>query len=177
MTNINSIYNFVNHLRKKANLKKVLNTKDLINLITVLGGKINFKDMSFDIDGIINNINENKFEIILNKKFLDNKKLNFLITHELGHLFIHMKFLNPKIWQENFEYIDSTFYRQEYIREEIEANEFAFELLMPKNEFIKKAKDFSNHNKCNIEKLAEFFNVSSEIVLSRGENLGIFIVD
>ena len=164
---------FVEDLRNKARLGKVLSTKDLMNLVTQLGGEVKVEYMSLDIDGKIERKGEN-FIITLNENISNDKRKKFTLAHELGHLFIHMGFLNPEQWNNETEFVDSTFYRQGYSREEYEANEFAAALLMPAHEFIKKAKDFSFNNKCDIAKLADYFGVSIEAALTRGRWLGIF---
>lgn len=171
--NRNAINQFVEDLREKAQLKKTLSMENLINLIKQLDGEVKFDYMPLDIDGKIERKGEN-FIITLNNNISNEERKKFTLAHELGHLFIHMGFLNPKQWQKEPEFIDSTFYRQGYSREEYEANEFAAALLMPKDEFIKKAKEFSINNRCNINKLADYFGVSTEAALTRGRWLGIF---
>jgi len=168
-----SINLFVEDLRQKAQLNKKLDMDNLINLVTQLGGRVKFDYMPLDMDGKIERTDD-KFIITLNENILNNERKKFTLAHELGHLFIHMGFLNPNQWQKENEFIDSTFYRQGYSREEYEANEFAAALLMPADEFIKKAREFSVGNKCNINKLANYFGVSSEAALTRGKWLGVF---
>ena len=171
--NRRAINTFVEDLRQKAQLNETLSMEDLINLVRRLGGEVKFDYMPLDIDGKIERKNEN-FVITLNENILNDERKKFTLAHELGHLFIHMGFLNPEQWKNEKEYVDSTFYRQGYSREEYEANEFAAALLMPEQEFIKRAREFSKNNRCDINKLAKHFGVSNEAALTRGRWLGIF---
>lgn len=171
--NRRAINDFVEDLRKKANLGVTITKDELIDLISKLGGKVDFAELSLDIDGKIEKKQDN-FLITLNKNVISEERQKFTLAHELGHLFIHMGFLNDKKWKKEKEFIDSTFYRKGYSREEYEANEFAAALLMPKDEFIKKAREFSENNRCNINELADYFEVSIEAALTRGKWLGIF---
>lgn len=83
---------------------------------------------------------------------------NFSIAHELGHVFLH----NMKDQQ--------VFNRSGLpIEEEIEANLYAAELLMPEEEFRIKAIDFSNSEFL----LAEYFGVSPTAALTRMASLKI----
>ncbi|MDS3871833.1 ImmA/IrrE family metallo-endopeptidase [Staphylococcus hominis] len=95
----------------------------------------------------------------------------FTIAHELGHYFLHFN-------DEDKEFKDSVFYRSlEYNDEEIEANEFAANLLMPEEEYKVFAENNAYNQESNtydIEKIAEYFIVSRQAAIYRGKNLNVF---
>lgn len=82
---------------------------------------------------------------------------NFTIAHELGHFFLH---------RDNGE---TSFSRQGSNRKEWEANWFAAELLMPKQEFIEAARQ----NDYNAQSLALHFGVSNSAAKVRAISLGL----
>ena len=83
---------------------------------------------------------------------------NFTIAHELGHLFLHKT-------EESKEFHRSG----EPKTEEVEANIFAAEFLMPEDEFKNKAKEFNNSERM----LASYFGVSPAAALVRMAVLNI----
>ena len=83
---------------------------------------------------------------------------NFTIAHELGHLFLHKT-------EESKEFHRSG----EPKTEEVEANIFAAEFLMPEDEFKNKAKEFNNSERM----LASYFGVSPVAALVRMAVLNI----
>lgn len=94
----------------------------------------------------------------------------FTIAHELGHYFLHQ-----------FEglHLDKTFHRSGLSSlgistEEIEANAFAAELLMPDHLVRKAVAGFEGDliSDSGIEQLAESFQVSSQAMSIRLANLG-----
>ena len=55
---------------------------------------------------------------------------------------------------------------------EYQANEFAAAFLMPRDEYLKKMNEYTDGNKVNTSKIAEYFNVSVEAASNRGKFLG-----
>ena len=103
----------------------------------------------------------------------------FTIAHELGHYVLHKDVLDsgnllPTMYKIG-DGITPALARADYNNPvyrtmETEANKFAAELLMPKNEFIKKA------NECeDLVELALSFKVSVGAASIRANNLGIEI--
>lgn len=84
---------------------------------------------------------------------------NFTIAHELGHIILKHPVDNERKVHRNGD-------RTQF---EIEADRFAAEFLMPKDEFIKAAQDFDNDER----KLSEKFEVSKAAVLVRMSVLNI----
>lgn len=103
------------------------------------------------------------------------QRRNFSIAHELGHLFLHMGYIiNPKKWDGITSYEDSVWARHGYTEEELEANEFAGALLMPRVEFATIADASHVEDRYNLAKIAVTFDVSPLAAKTRGQWLGIF---
>ena len=95
----------------------------------------------------------NKNKVTYPFKTSKDRRLNFTIAHELGHIFLEHLLIptNAKTPHE--------------IRiEEMEANEFAGRLLMPKEILL-------NCNYYSIDSVAKYFNVSKSALLKRLQNL------
>lgn len=149
---------------------------DIEKVPELLNGKLTY---------VKENIEDNNIEAKISKKddtfeieILENKpemRRRFSIAHELGHLFLHMGYLiDPDKWSEVKDYKDSVFYRDGYSQEEYEANEFAGAFLMPEEEFKKISKEHLTNGYYDIEKIAEYFKVSTQAASMRGRWLGIF---
>lgn len=108
--------------------------------------------------------------IITIKQYHNEEKRRLAIAHELGHYFLHFN-------DEDKEFKDSVFYRSlEYNNEEIEANQFAFNLLMPEEEYKKFAENnaYNYENKtCDVRKISKHFKVPKQTVVYRGKDLKI----
>lgn len=154
-------------LVEKLNLK---NGFDIITLVKQLGGKVIFVDDIY-MDAYLEK-DGNGFVIYLDSS-KSSKRQRFSIAHELGHLFLHLKYLDQSYWS-SLSVESSRVYRYGHDVEELEANEFAAELLMPYNEFSKIVKDYSSNGNINLLLLSEQFNTSVDAVKYRGHNLGFW---
>lgn len=119
------------------------------------------------------------FEITLNRANTYEPRNRFSISHELGHLFLHMGYLiNEDLWntfsEEGEGYPETRFFRYGHSVEEYEANAFAAALLMPGDEFTAVVSRHVKEGMCDLEKVAEHFDVSKEAARNRGRFLGIF---
>lgn len=105
-------------------------------------------DMSPDMSGALRNDN-GIWTIYVNKKHSQNRQ-RYTIAHEFGHYCLHRGFTN------DFE--DTTFFRKEkdWTSIEYDANQFAADLLMPK-ESVENALD---NDIITIKGLSEAFGVS-----------------
>ena len=170
------INNYAFEIRKNSGLKTPITIESLKNFIKKLNGKLSFDEinLSSDTDGKIEKTNNNEFRITINSNnFSSEDRQKFTIAHELGHLFLHMHFLEEE-WNCIEDYQDSIYERKGYSQEEYEAHEFAAAILMPKDEFKMVVEKYTKDNKCNTAKLAAHFLVSKDAAINRGKWLGVF---
>lgn len=106
------------------------------------------ENMLPDVSGALR-IENGVWTIYVNKKHSQNRQ-RYTIAHEFGHYCLHKDFMN--------EFEDTTFFRREsdWTSREYDANQFAADLLMPK-ENLEKALD---NNIITIKELSEAFGVS-----------------
>ena len=147
--------------------------KNLEDVVRSMGGQIEEK-IDFDdfCAGTISKEGTNGFRIVIPKTQYPQRK-TFTIAHELGHLFLHMGFrTNAFIWnmQDNMVYKRFGTSEQEY-----QANEFAASLLMPKEIYCKILHKYSDHDRVDIQAVAEYFNVSIAAATNRGKFLGYIV--
>lgn len=125
--------------------------------------KIFNEDFKDDISGIIERFTH-YYQITLNKYHSELRR-RFTLAHELAHFYLHKEYLN-----QHKKIEDNILFRKQLNNNQMEkeANEFAAELLMPKNEFEKEIKNGNN----TIEKLSFCFQVSYAAVKYRAFKLG-----
>lgn len=107
---------------------------------------------------------DNNYIVYMNKsKEQMNVRDRFTLAHELGHLFLgHV---------DEYEIL----YRRGANELEYAANEFAAELLMPRDPFIEVVnQNVDDDGRCDIDEVASFFQVSPSAALTRGKFLGLF---
>ena len=140
---------------------------DMDDVVKRLGGTISrFSDYS-SYERIIKGEGLN-FKIEINENNAETRQ-RFSIAHELGHLFLHMKFPSSE-WEA---IAVGEMHRRTpgmYSITEEEASEFAGAFLMPAELFRKAIKQHSEDR----DKIAKHFNVSADAVARRGRNLGIW---
>lgn len=127
-----------------TNLTKVLEDNGFITL-PVLFGTDHIDSRSILID--------DKYPVIFYNKKLRGDRLRFTLAYELGHIIMHTR--SPQVRWDNSH----------------EANVFAAEFLMPKDEMLKDL-----NSKIDIEELAQLKNkwlVSMQSILYRAEDLGV----
>lgn len=131
------------------------------------------------LSGFIFIDNEKKIIGINSKNSKKNKeRKRFTVAHELGHYFLHT-FGNSKTYVDTRESVGIRFRDHESSKgtniEEVEANLFAAELLMPLNflqQEIDKAKPLSCVEEL-IEKMASKFEVSQQAMTIRLSSIGL----
>lgn len=138
---------------------------DLEKVIKLSGLKVSvlYEPMSAQHSGYLKNV-DGDWVIGINSLHHPNRQ-RFTLAHELGHYILHRKSMFGK---DGFE--DDILFRADGYGSpgvERQANEFAADLLMPEDEFKKKAKDFSG----SVSKLAEYFAVSALAVKVRASEL------
>lgn len=123
--------------------------------------KVHEADLDRNISGFIERISGNEWAIYLNQ-WESKLRQNFTIAHELGHFIKHRDILLSG------SHIDQVLFRDtENSDIEMEASEFAANLLMPKNKFDEYIKNGIN----NIEELSKKFGVSSAAIRYRAYKL------
>jgi Zn-dependent peptidase ImmA (M78 family) len=143
---------------------------DVVKIAETLG--IEIHTLQFDdpnVSGILIK-KANDFYIGLNELQPKNRQ-RFSIAHELGHYTLHI--LSKSIFVDDFEKFRDKVSSEGSKEEEIEANAFAAELLMPE-QFIRK--DLEEIDICDeecVRKLAQKYQVSTESFVYRVSNLGM----
>lgn len=140
-----------------------------------LNGEIFYDLSAEDIDAYIEKIGDQRFGIHLSKNQFPQRE-RFTLAHELGHLFLHMGYIiDENKWNIlNKEGRDKFCRDNTTSKDEYEAHEFAAAFLMPKQEFLLKAKSTLSGDYYNVEALANEFGVSLDAATNRGKWLGIF---
>lgn len=160
------VKNKANELRDKFS-PSIDSFVDVHKIAKKLGIEICEDKLDDDVSGVLVMKNTVPF-IFINEKQSENRQ-RFTIAHELGHYVVHHsdwhvdKGKSIKIYNR-----DSKSSSGEYL-EEIEANQFAAELLMPKeniDRFMAKQK-ITIFDEDSIEKLAEFLKVSIQALSIR----------
>lgn len=120
---------------------------------------LEFKPLADDVSGELRYAEEN-WHMIINIKHSKTRQ-RFTMGHELGHYVYHRR--------ETSQFVDTLFYRQNQLKSSIEymADEFASLILMP--EALVKSSIEKGIN--SVAKLASTFNVSSEAMTYRLQNL------
>lgn len=168
-----AIDNFANGIWDVFNLES--NDIDLESFVKNIGGTIETRDeLPNGADGMLrktsNDVTDHNFEISVNKE-LSSQRIKFTIAHELGHLFLHCGYIVNK---EKWDAVDLTYYKNEQSDEnELEANEFARDFLMPEDRFREFIMDHSHDNRIDMNLVANNFNVSLGAAINRARQLGI----
>ena len=134
------------------------------------------KNKTLKVDGISKYENDNYF-IIYKSGELSNYRENFTIAHELGHIFLHFSNKHKFFTDELNSKLDNKQIAARGLKKELyhnfqlerEANNFAAELLMPKDEIIRLFDEFYY----DIYKFANFMEVSYQAMEIRLKNLGL----
>lgn len=156
-SSINSVEGLY-ELAKQNNITRL--PIDLAKLASILGIKIMGTPLIETISGVLKKDPAGVWTVLYNRG-QSYARSRFTIAHELAHFCLH------RGNRDNFE--DDVFFRTESADwMEKEANRFAGELLMPKDEF-KRAVD---EGVTDIDKLAERFAVSTYAVRVRAKELG-----
>lgn len=101
----------------------------------------------------------NKAVIKVNSKIQFQERKRFVAAHEIGHLIMHKNMQLPDDTFSNFNIIAGMEKALKNGRQELEANEFASELLMPEKLFLTEAKG-KKFSPLLIKQLAERFKTS-----------------
>lgn len=167
----NDILNLFENLDISLNNQNINNAEDLLNrvgitsypvklsdILNLLGITLEKKELPNDISGRLD-LNTNTITV---EKRHPEQRQNFTIAHEIAHFCLHQN--------EDSQFEDKIFFRGVAVNStEYQANEFAGELLMPKEEFLNQIKQGNK----TIEGLAKYFGVSTLAVRVRAKNLNL----
>lgn len=159
------IKNIIEEIFEKYNHEESSSFDFLIKIIQGEGIDLVQSDLG-DSSGILKRVN-GKWKITVNQFDSPSRKL-FTIAHELGHYFLHK--------DRSDTFVDggyATFARDEnekYEYDEIEANEFAGQLLMPEKKITETIGE-RNVNEEILRELAQLFDVSVMAIGVRLKNL------
>lgn len=111
--------------------------------------------------------------IKVNSSIQFKERKRFVIAHEIGHLLMHKSMQIPEDAFSNFNIIAGMEKTLKNGVHELEANEFASELLMPEDLFVKEAK-ISKFSPALIKKLSERFKTTLTATVFRYLQLDIY---
>lgn len=143
--------------------EKGINTEPLniAELAHELGIAVRYEPMEGDDSGSLEMCEkENRWIMTINSLHHPHRQ-RFTMAHELGHFIKHSP-ISSRFHDTNF------FRNAESNQMETEANNFAAELLMPKNKFD----DFVQNTSTSAEAVAEYFQVSTIAARVRAKQLG-----
>lgn len=173
-----TIESFAQNLR---NALGITTPVDLMQVVTDLHGQIvdigaDAKDKEAYIEPL-NKYDDREpehtlFEIGVSDSVSENRR-RFSIAHEIGHLFLHLHLHEQETWNEKVE-AKQVYHRYGSGIKENEAHSFAASLLMPEEEYRAVVEQHTNAGQVDIEKIAEYFQVSASAASNRGKWLGIF---
>jgi len=131
-------------------------------LAKALNIEVRKQELQDDLSGVLRKIPESgKWEMLINAQHHPNRQ-RYTIAHELGHYFLHRHL--------QVEFQDRIFFRgAENSKEEVQANSFASEILMPEVDFRRMVREGKN----KVNDLSQEFGVSTLALRIRAKNLGM----
>lgn len=159
------------HIKNKANsVLKKYGCGDKRNLLFHIARDNDIEVMEadlYEISGALRKENNN-WRIYINRQDSPTRQ-RFTLAHELGHYFMHR--------DKRPEFIDGGFVMQrmessKYEEEELEANEFAGNLIMPETEISERLEGARHITTQNVVELAKEFRVSTLAMATRLRNIG-----
>lgn len=146
---------------------------DVDFLAEKVGINLVYDELDDDVSGFLIKKKDKVF-LAVNSNHHPNRQ-RFSIAHELGHYFLHLNntskvFIDKTVYYRN---IDSSSGKYQ---QEIEANAFAADLLMPKDMLEKELDKFGEElTDLDIYRLANRFGVSQQAMGLRLQNLGLIV--
>lgn len=150
---------------------------DVEAVARMLGAKVVYEELDEDVSGLLL-ITSGSSTIAVNAAHHENRQ-RFTIAHEIGHLVLHGSnqedlFIDKKVFNRNSKASEGMY------RQEIEANRFAAELLMPKRFLEDILEDSEDENggvdlsdDLAVYKLARIFGVSEQALAIRLASLNL----
>lgn len=148
---------------------------DIESLAAQAGAVLSYEPFKEELSGVL--VKENDRTVIGVNSTHPKNRQRFTIAHELGHLFLQ---------HQGEIFVDHVISRRDKKSslavdwQEIEANKFAAELLMPEDQLLEKAQFLQETNNemtaiALLTQLAKDFQVSTQAMEIRLTNLGIFM--
>ncbi|WP_444931656.1 ImmA/IrrE family metallo-endopeptidase [Microbulbifer sp. SSSA002] len=135
---------------------------NISDLAAALGIAVRYEPLADDQSGSLKKCPKTERWVMTINSLHHPHRQRFTIAHEIGHRIKHAE-------QQN-DFSDKIFFRNgETNRIEVEANQFAAELLMPENSF----RNYIKNNSAKVEDIAKYFKVSSMAVRYRAKKLGM----
>lgn len=147
---------------------------NLDNFVNNIGGSIiyDYIDHDYFQKSFLKKVNDSFFIYLSPTDDVRTKR--FMVSQEIGHLFLHMGYkTNNSLWNTfggNQIYENTKSYSLE---KQTAANAFAFALLMPKTEYTRILNLYTHDGKANMKKIADYFGVTVSYAIMRGEDLGL----
>lgn len=142
---------------------------DIEGVIKQLSVKVHYEDMGADgeLSGYLEE-RSNGWHIGINKYEVSGRQ-RFTLAHELAHLLFHTDLIRRKMEEGRFvEAIKLFRSKDDFRHEEMEANTFAAELLMPSSEF----RSIWN-TETSLRDISEYFEVSRYAAEFRAKKFGL----
>ena len=168
------IWDIADLVRAHLSLEIPLTLDALKKVIDLLGGEchpVELGECSNDFDASITTDDSNNF-VIKYATWKSDSRILFSISHELGHLFLHLLKKGGCLNSSTILHRDSS-----SSIKELEANEFAAALLMPRDLFIsecQKEAEKNPYNEIDINTISSAFNVSTQAATVRGNLLNLW---
>ncbi len=145
---------------------------DIDAVVEKMGGRIEEIEATGSAD-IIQANDESGFSFVVSiPQYTSENKRNFAISHELGHLFLHMGYMsNQALWESydpNASLIGSS-------HEDFEAHEFAAAFMMPKQKFYDYVYEHKVGNAVSTREISLYFKAPLDEVVSRGKWLEVLV--
>lgn len=148
----------------RENLNSIEKNVNMLDVLTELGILFEENESNQPVEPVYKDPN-GTYVVSLNRKYDPrNPSDKFKLAHELGHLFLHVDFVND----------GDVFGKMGSNQAEYDANEFAAHFLMPSQLFLDEINTLTNANKVDVHALAATFGVSYNAALTRGRFLGAF---
>ena len=165
--------------RMRREAQAILERYDLTNppitLTPLLADlKKGIQEAKFTNDDIAGFYNYKTDKILINKKD-SYKRQKFTLAHEIAHILFHQDYIKNN-YQVCYRGTDYSRYTQEQITYEMEANEFAVNLLLPAKQFMcryMKIQRLKFNREKTIDTLAKIFQASKDLVEYKLKNLGL----
>lgn len=172
----------INHLTediiKLYDIKIPIENIDAV--VEKLGGEVvNTSELHNKMENCYVRKHGDSFVVLVDDRIKDSPDRTLLIAREIGNLFLFMGYqTNRKLWNEwpdEKVYKTNYMFREEDVKKEWMAHDFGLALTMPEEEYRKIADQYTNNEKIETLKIANYFHVDLASARFRGRKLGVII--